>query len=81
LRPPRPRGRRPRPGSRKLKDWEIDAASYRSQVAALRERWKDLEGAFQGDGGKDLDLARQLIKKLLISPVSVTPRAGRMSWE
>ena len=65
-----------------LNQFEVDAKEYQAKIAALRERWKDWEGALQGDGEKDLDLARQFIKKLLVSPVFIIPlERGSWRWE
>ena len=56
---------------------EIDLESYRAEVDKLRSRWKDWEGALQGDGGKDVELGRQVIKELLSTPVFGPPDRGR----
>ena len=57
-----------------LAQWErIDLESYRAEVDKLRSRWKDWEGARQGDGGKDAELGRQVIKKLLSTAVFAHP--------
>jgi len=60
---------------------EIDLESYRAEVDKLRSRWKDWEGAMQGDGGKDVELGHQVIKKLLSTPVFANPtEAGAWEW-
>jgi site-specific DNA recombinase len=63
-----------------LKEHEIDVANYRAEIAKLRDRWQDWQGVLE-DPDKDINLARQLIKKLLSSPVFVTPGAERGVWE
>ena len=62
--------------SRASRTWplgEIDLESYRAEVDKLRSQWKDWEGALQGDGGKDVELGPQVIKKLLSTPVFAHP--------
>jgi hypothetical protein len=60
---------------------EIDLRSYRAEVDKLRSRWKAWEGALQWDGGKDGELGRQVIKKLLSTSVSANPtEAGTWEW-
>jgi len=56
---------------------QVDAATFQAQVAALRERWQDWQGALE-DPDRDIALSRQLIKKLLTSPVIVKPEGD---WE
>jgi hypothetical protein len=53
----------------------MDAATYQVEVKKLRDRWQDWLGCLE-DPEKDIALARQLIKKLLASPVFVKPAAN-----
>jgi hypothetical protein len=63
-----------------LREYEADATSYRAEIVKLRDRWQDWQGVLE-DPEKDINLARQLVKKLLSSPVFVTPGAERGVWE
>jgi DNA invertase Pin-like site-specific DNA recombinase len=58
-----------------LETWERDAEADRDRVEQLRERW----GSWQGALDQDPVLARQLIKKVLGTPIYVRP-TGKGEW-
>jgi hypothetical protein len=78
-------------GQRRRKEAEArlaDLAQWGDRPAVVPRRGgqatvpvEGLEGALQGDGGKDVELGRQVIKKLLSTPVSANPtEAGTWEW-
>jgi hypothetical protein len=58
-----------------LETWERDAQADRDRVEQLRERW----GSWQGALDEDPVLARQLLKKVLGTPIYVRP-TGHREW-
>ncbi|MET0485892.1 MAG: hypothetical protein ABW216_09355, partial [Candidatus Rokuibacteriota bacterium] len=58
-----------------LETWERDAQADRDRVEQLRERW----GSWQGALDEDPVLARQVLKKVLATPIYVRP-TGRREW-
>ena len=58
-----------------LETWERDAQADRDRVEQLRARW----GSWQGALDEDPVLARQVLKKVLATPVYVRP-TGRREW-
>jgi hypothetical protein len=63
------------PAWAELETWERDAQADRDRVEQLRERW----GSWQGALDEDPVLARQLLKKVLGTPIYVRP-TGRRDW-
>ena len=58
-----------------LETWERDAQADRDRVEQLRARW----GSWQGALDEDPVLARQVMKKVLGTPIYVRP-TGRREW-
>jgi hypothetical protein len=58
-----------------LETWERDAQADRDRVEQLRARW----GSWQGALDEDPVLARQVLKKVLATPIYVRP-TGRREW-